>query len=133
MLREEVDRELQVQDMVPTDAVSAVAGHGHLQLLNHVCSLFSFVSPYRACVCIHMCACVACVCVCVCVCVSPAQGKSRDKCDRRGNVKQSEEEAQGIHSLRVADCPVSAVTLSRMGMRKGWPELTQDLGSRSLQ
>ena len=67
MLREEVDRELQVQDMVPTDAVSAIAGHGHFQLLNHVCSLFSFVSAYRACVCIHMCACVACVCVRVCL------------------------------------------------------------------
>ena len=81
--------------------------------------------------CIPMCACVACVCVCLCV--SPAQGKGRDKRDRRGNVKQSEEEAQGVPSLRVVDCPVSAVTLSRMGMRKGWPELTQDLGSRSLQ
>ena len=51
MLGEEVDRMLQVQDMVPTDAVSAIAGHGHFQLLNHVCSLFSFVSAYRACVC----------------------------------------------------------------------------------
>ena len=66
---EEVDRELQVQDVVPTDAISDIAGHGHLQLLKHLCSLFVFVSPYRACVCIHMCACVACVCVCVCVCV----------------------------------------------------------------
>ena len=73
MLGEEVDRELQVQDMVPTDAVSAIAGHGHFQLLNHVCSLFSFVSAYRACVCIHMCACVACVCVCVCVCLQPRE------------------------------------------------------------
>ena len=59
--------------------------------------------------------------------------KKRDKCDRRGNVKQSEEEAQGVPILRVVDCPVSAVTLSRMGMRKRWPELTQDLGSKSLQ
>ena len=64
---EEVDSELQVQDVVPTDAISDIAGHGHLQLLKHLCSLFVFVSPYRACVCIHMCACVACVCVCVCV------------------------------------------------------------------
>ena len=77
MLREEVDRELQVQDMVPTDAVSAIAGHGNLQLLKHVCSLFSFVSPYRACVRIHMCACVACVCVRVCVCVSSPGKKQR--------------------------------------------------------
>ena len=77
VLGEEVDRELQVQDMVPTDAVSAIAGHGHFQLLNHVCSLFSFVSAYRACVCIHMCACVACVCVCVCVCVSSPGKKQR--------------------------------------------------------
>jgi len=103
---EEVDRELQVQDVVPTDAISDIAGHGHLQLLKHLCSLFVFVSPYRACVCIHMCACVACMGVCVCV--SPAQGKNRDKRDRRGNAKQSEEEAQGVPSLRVIDRPISA-------------------------
>ena len=43
---DEVDGELQLQDMVATDAVSAIAGHGHLQLLKHLCSLFSFVSLY---------------------------------------------------------------------------------------
>ena len=46
MFGEEVDGELQLQDMVATDAVSAIAGHGHLQLLKHLCSLFSFVSLY---------------------------------------------------------------------------------------
>ena len=77
VLGEEVDRELKVQDMVPTHVISDIAGHGSLQLLKHLCSLFAFVSPYQACVCIHMCVCVACVCVCVCVCVSGPGKKQR--------------------------------------------------------
>ena len=35
-LREEVDRELQGQDMVPTDTIPDVDGHGCLQLLKHL-------------------------------------------------------------------------------------------------
>ena len=54
-----------------------------------------------------------------CLCVSPAQGKGRDKRDRRGNVKQSEEEAQGVPSLRVVDCPVSAVNRREPGSYHG--------------
>ena len=70
---------------------------------------------------------------CVCVCVSLVQGKSRDEGNKRGDAKQPEEETQGITSLRaVAHC-ISAVPLSRMGMRKGWPVITQELGSRNLQ
>ena len=30
--------------MVPTDTISHIAGHRHLQLLKHLCSLFVFVS-----------------------------------------------------------------------------------------
>ena len=73
VLGEEVGRELKVQDMVPTHVISDIAGHGSLQLLKHLCSLFAFVSPYQACVCIHVCVCVACVCVSVCVCVQPRE------------------------------------------------------------
>ena len=67
ILREEVDRELQGQDMVPPDSISNTAGHRHLQLLKHLCSLFMFVSLYQACKCIHVYACVAFVYVCMCV------------------------------------------------------------------
>ena len=70
---------------------------------------------------------------CVCVCVSLVQGKSRDEGNKRGDAKQPEEETQGITSLRVVAHCISAVPLSRMGMRKGWPVITQELGSRNLQ
>ena len=62
-----MDRGPQGKDMVPTDAISHSAGHGHLQRLREVCSLFAFMSLCRACVC------VTCVNVglCVCVCFWP--------------------------------------------------------------
>ena len=41
---EEVDREPQGQDMVPTVAISDIAGCGMFHLLIHLCSLFLFVS-----------------------------------------------------------------------------------------
>ena len=54
----------------------------------------------------------------VCVYVCLVQGISRDEGNKRGDAKQPEEETQGITSLRaVAHC-ISAVPLSRMGMRK---------------
>ena len=43
-LGEEVDREPQGQDMVLTDTISDIAGHGFLQLRKHLCSLFAFLS-----------------------------------------------------------------------------------------
>ena len=76
----------------------------------------------------RVCLCHLCLRVCVCV----AQGNIREKGYRRGNAKRSEEETQGTPSLRVVGRPISAVTLSRMGMRKGWPLITQDLGFRNL-
>ena len=51
--------------MEPTDIVSHIAGHGRLQLLKHLCSLFVFMSLYLAQVCVHRRACVTCVCACV--------------------------------------------------------------------
>ena len=54
--------------MEPTDIVSHIAGHGRLQLLKHLCSLFVFMSLYLAQgtqACVHRRACVARVCVCV--------------------------------------------------------------------
>ena len=66
-----VDRETKGQDMVPTDAISNIAGHERLQLLKYLCSPFAFVSPCRARVCIHACACVVHVYVDVCECFQP--------------------------------------------------------------
>ena len=54
--------------MVPTDTISHIAGHRHLQLLKHLCSLFVFVSLCLPRVCLHRFAYVACVCVSFCVC-----------------------------------------------------------------
>ena len=68
-LWDEVDRGPQGKDMVPTDAISHIAGHGHLQLLRKLCSLFAFVSLCRACVYIYTCGLVSPVLMWVCVCV----------------------------------------------------------------
>ena len=69
----------QDKDMVPTDAMSQIAGHGCLQVLREPCSLFAFVSLCRACVCTYTRGLVPrvlmWVCVCggsVCVCVWPS-------------------------------------------------------------
>ena len=69
----------------------------------------------------------------VCVYVCLVQGISRDEGNKRGDAKQPEEETQGITNLRVFGHQISAVILFRMGMRKGWPVITQDLSSRNLQ
>ena len=69
-----VDRETKGQDMVPTDAISNIAGHERLQLLKYLCSPFAFVSPCRARVCIHACACVVRVYVDVCASLGPGSG-----------------------------------------------------------
>ena len=79
----------------------------------------------------RVCLCHLSLCVYVCVCL--VQGKSRDESNKRGDAEHPEEEAQGIPSLRVVGRHISIVTLSRMGMRKGWPVITQELGSRNLQ
>ena len=72
------------------------------------------------------------MCVCVCVCIW-----SREKAERKATREEmpntQKKETQGITSLRVVAHCISAVTLSRMGVRKGWPVITQDLGSRNLQ
>lgn len=51
-LRDEVDRGPQGKNMVPTDAISHIAGHGRLQLLRELWSLFAFV-PRATHVCVH--------------------------------------------------------------------------------
>lgn len=85
-LWDEVDRGPQGKDMVPIDAISHIAGHGPLREL---CSLFVFVSPFPACVCIHARGLVSPVLmwVCVCVCVFLAQGRGTDEGVRRGTAK----------------------------------------------
>jgi hypothetical protein len=67
----EVDRETKGQGMVPTDAISNIVRHERLHLLKYLCSPFAFVSPCRACVCMHACACVVCVYLDVCECFQP--------------------------------------------------------------
>ena len=42
---EKVNREPQGQDMLPTVAISDIAGLGPFHLLKHLCSLFAFMSP----------------------------------------------------------------------------------------
>ena len=79
----------------------------------------------------RVCLCHLCLCVYVCVCL--VQGKSRDESNKRGDAKHPEEETQGIPSLRVVGCHIYKLAVSRMGMRKGWPVVTQKLGSRNLQ
>lgn len=61
------------QDTEPTDIISHIAGHRHLQLLKHLCSLFVFVSLCLPCMCLHRYAYIACVCMffCVCACAWP--------------------------------------------------------------
>ena len=88
-----MDRETKGQDMVPTDAISNIAGHERLQLLKYLCSPFAFVSPCRARVCIHACACVVHVYVDVCECFQPradAEMKVRGKEVSRNQKRRQE-------------------------------------------
>ena len=87
-----MDRGLKGKDMVPTDTISHIAGHGSLQLMRELCSLFAFVSPYQACVCIRKRGLAICVNMGLCVCVFLAQGRCTDEGFRRGTAKQREEE-----------------------------------------
>ena len=68
-----------------------------------------------------------CVCVCVCagVCVWPradAEMKAAGE-EVLSNQKRSHEAIR----LKVVSHHISALTLSRMGMRKGWPVITPDV------
>ena len=66
-----MDRGLKGKDMVPTDTISHIAGHGSLQLMRELCSLFAFVSLYQACVCIRKRGLAICVNMGLCVCFWP--------------------------------------------------------------
>ena len=131
--RDKVDRGPQDKDMVPTDTISHIAGHGCLQLLREPCSLFAFVSLCRACVCTYTRGLVppvlmwVCVCVCVCVCVFLAQHRRTDEGVRRATAKRREEEARGVPRLRVFGRRICAVILSRVGKKKGWPVIIQGM------
>lgn len=80
--------------------------------------------------CIQMCA-LSPVFMWVCVCVFLAQGRCTDEGIMRGNAKEQEEEAQGVPRLRVVGRRISAVTLSRVSKRKGWPVIIQTVAHRS--
>ena len=83
--------------------------------------------------CVYMHVLVLAVFVCVCVCVYLAQSRCRDEGDKSRGAEQPEEEARGVPSLKVVCRCISAVTLSRMIMKKGSPVITPDYGSRYLQ
>ena len=78
-----------------------------------------------------MCVCVLCVCVCVCVCVRPRAEAEMKVAGEEvlSNQKRSHEATR----LKVVCRLISALTLPRMGTRKGWPVITPDCGSRYLQ
>ena len=74
-----------------------------------------------------------CVCVCVYmyVCVRP-----RAEAEMKGageEVLSNQKRSHEVTRLKVVSRHISAMTLPRMGTRKGWPVITPDCGSRYLQ
>ena len=73
----------------------------------------------------------ACVCVCVCVCVWPRSDAEMKVAGEE--VLSNQKKSHKASRLKVVCRCISALTLSRMGMRKGWPVITPDHSSRYLQ
>ena len=68
--------------------------------------------------------------MCVCVCLA------REKAGMKaiGEEMTSNQKRRYMMTCLMLVCRhISTVTMSRMGMRKGWPVITQELGSRNLQ
>ena len=77
------------------------------------------------CVYTHVLIYAGCVCVFVCVCVQPraeAEMKAAGE-EVLSNQKKSHEATR----LKVVSRHISALTLPRMGRRKGWPVITPDV------
>ena len=81
----------------------------------------------------HVCVCtrVLIYAGCVCVCVRPRAEAEMKVAGEKvlSNQKRSHEATR----LKVVCRRISALTLPRMGTRKGWPVITPDCGSRYLQ
>ena len=92
-----MDRELQGQDMVPSDTISVIAGHGSSAPETPVFPVCVRVHVPSMCVCTRVCLCHLSLCGGVCVC--PAQGGRRDEGDGRGGDERPEEEARGVPRL----------------------------------
>ena len=71
------------------------------------------------------------MCVCVCVCVQPRADAEMKAAGEE--VLSNHERSHEVTRLKVVCHRISALTLSRKGTRKGWPEITPDCGSRYLQ
>ena len=81
--------------------------------------------------CVYTHVCLYMLAVFVCVCVQPraeAEMKAAGE-EVLSNQKKSHEATR----LKVVSRHISALTLPRMGRRKGWPVITPDCGSRYLQ
>lgn len=128
-LGEEVAREPPEQDLVYIDAISNIAGQGYLQLLLHLYSVCICVPMPSMFVYTHVSLCPLCLCGGVCVwpredAEVKATGKEMLRTRRGGTRRPQSEGAWSMYS---------AVTLSKMGMSKGWPVITLGRSSRNLK
>ena len=69
--------------------------------------------------------CGLCLCVCVCVCVQPRAEAEMKVAGEE--VLNNQKRSHKATRLKVVSHHISALTLSRMGMRKGWPVITPDV------
>lgn len=121
------------QDTEPTDIISHIAGHRHLQLLKHLCSLFVFVSLCLPCMCLHRYAYIACVCMffCVCACAWPTSNAEVTVTEHETwrNKKRRHEASTG--SGRLVSVSLAAPVQNRN--EEGWPVTSPDSGSTNVQ